>query len=70
MTADEFAQGYAGRSGVTVEWLREHGREVRPCECGSDDCPGWQMAHIRELQWAVDQGIATPGERALLDWRA
>lgn len=51
MTAEEFAEGYARRSGVTVEWLREHGREVRPCDCGEDGCEGWQMAHVREDEW-------------------
>lgn len=66
MTADEFERGYAERSGVTVEWLHENGREVRPCDCDNDVCEGWQMAHIRELQWAVDRGIATPREKALL----
>lgn len=28
------------------------------------------MAHIRELQWAVDRGIATPAEKRLLTWSA
>ena len=69
MTAQEFALAYAERSGVTVDWLREHGREVRPCDCGEDGCEGWQMAHIEHLQWAVSQGIATPMEKALLDWK-
>lgn len=45
---DEFAQVYAHRSGVTVEWLSLQGREVRFCNCGDADCPGWQMAHVRE----------------------
>jgi hypothetical protein len=66
MTRDEFAAAYAARSGTTVEWLKEHGREPRPCACGEDGCVGWQMAHVRELQWAVDRGIATPAELALL----
>lgn len=47
MTATEFAEAYAARTGVTVEWLREHGREVRPCDCGEDICEGWRMAHVR-----------------------
>ena len=46
MTEQEFAEGYASKSGVTVEWLREHGMEARPCDCGEDGCKGWQMAHI------------------------
>jgi hypothetical protein len=50
MTKDEFEQGYAARSGVTVEWLHAHGREGRPCDCGEDGCDGWQMAHIEESE--------------------
>ena len=65
-TREQFAEAYARRSGVTVEWLREHGREPRRCDCEEEGCEGWQMAHIRELQWAVDRGIATPAEIALL----
>lgn len=48
LTAEQFAEAYARRSGVSVEWLAEHGREVRRCGCGSEDCPGWQMARVRE----------------------
>jgi hypothetical protein len=42
MTADEFERDYARRSQVTVDELRELGRVVRPCHCGSEDCDGWQ----------------------------
>lgn len=48
LTAAQFAKGYAERGGVTVEWLRQHGREARPCNCGDDICEGWQMAYVRE----------------------
>lgn len=48
ITAEEFAAGYAERSGVTVEWLKEHGREVRPCDCDYVECEGWQMAHLND----------------------
>lgn len=47
--AAAFARRYAERSGVSVEWLREHGREVRPCDCGEDICEGWRM--VREEHW-------------------
>lgn len=68
LTADEFAETYAARSGVTLEWLRENGRSVARCDCGEDGCEGWQMAHVRELQWAADKGIASPLElRTLAD---
>ena len=45
-SAEEFAQTYADRSRVTVEWLKENGREVRPCNCIYEFCDGWQMAHV------------------------
>lgn len=41
MTANEFESAYAARSGVTVEWLCEHGRVVVRCSCGADECEGW-----------------------------
>ncbi len=52
-TREEFAQAYARRSGVTVEWLLERGREVRPCDCGEDMCEGWQMAYVKEPSYRV-----------------
>ena len=64
----EFAEQYAAGSGVTVEWLKAHGREVRPCNCDYEGCEGWQMARLKELAWAVEVGIATPEEIALLNW--
>jgi len=42
MTADEFERRYAERSGITVAQLRALGRVVRPCDCGAEDCEGWQ----------------------------
>lgn len=55
MTREEFEQGYAERSGVSVEWLREHGREARPCDCGEDICEGWQMVHVKEESMFQDE---------------
>jgi hypothetical protein len=43
--AEQFAREYAERSGVTVDWLRRNGREACECECGAEDCEGWQMTH-------------------------
>ena len=48
LSAEEFVAAYAERSGVTVDWLRQHGQEVRPCDCGDEMCEGWQMAHVRK----------------------
>lgn len=42
ITADEFESQYAARCGQSVEWLREHGRVVRPCDCDYEGCEGWQ----------------------------
>jgi hypothetical protein len=53
--AKRWAEEYAERSGVTVDFLREHGREVRACDCGEPDCEGWQMAHVREDAWFAEQ---------------
>lgn len=41
ITADEFERAYAARSGVTVDWLREHGRVVVRCHCDEPECEGW-----------------------------
>lgn len=43
MTKEEFEEGYAERSGVTVKWLRDRGQVAAPCDCGEDSCQGWQM---------------------------
>lgn len=59
-----FARLYAERSGITVEWLKEHGREVRPCACGEIDCMGWQMAHTN------DDWIDNPFNEEEQDWQA
>ena len=42
-TKEEFEQGYAERSGVTVEWLHAHDQQAVPCDCGEPGCLGWQM---------------------------
>ncbi len=45
MTKEEFEAGYAARSGVTVEWLREHHLMGFVCDCGEKGCQGWMMGH-------------------------
>ena len=42
-TREQFFAGYASRSGVTVEWLKEQGFHAEPCDCGDETCQGWQM---------------------------
>ncbi len=51
LTRTEFEQGYAKRSRVTVEWLKEQGLEAGPCDCDYDDCEGWRMNHVKEDEW-------------------
>jgi hypothetical protein len=41
MTADEFEQAYAAKSGLSVEELRASGRVVVRCACGASECEGW-----------------------------
>lgn len=43
-----FEQEYARRSGVTVDWLHEHGRGAIPCDCDEEICEGWQMVNLTE----------------------
>lgn len=48
MTKGEFETQYAEASGVTVAWLRFHGRYAEPCDCGEPVCEGWAMGHQQE----------------------
>ena len=67
MTREEFEDGYAGRSGVTVEWLRVNGREAAPCDCGECGCEGWQMAFAESLERQEREGMRMlPRDRAAL----
>lgn len=43
MTREQFEQGYAERSKLTVEQLRELGCEAVPCDCSDPTCCGWRM---------------------------
>ena len=52
LTAEEFERAYAERSGMTVDELRALDRVVRPCDCDSDLCEGWQSVsreHAAEI---------------------
>lgn len=53
MTAEEFEQAYADRSGTTVARLRQMGRVVRPCRCGEGLCEGWQS--VSHVAWLEDE---------------
>jgi len=45
LTKGAFERAYAQRSHVTVEFLHQHRRVGKPCDCREDGCDGWQMAH-------------------------
>jgi hypothetical protein len=45
VNAEQFAEEYAKRSGVTVEFPRDRGLFPESCDCDEDGCAGWQMAH-------------------------
>ena len=42
-TVGEFEEFYAKGSGVTVEWLHEHGQRGGRCDCDFEECTGWGM---------------------------
>lgn len=49
MTKDKFEQGYAARSGTTVDKLHEWGMFAEPCvDCDYDECEGWKMGYQME----------------------
>lgn len=48
MTKEEFEKGYAERSGITVEKLKEFGQEGRACDCDEEICKGWQMVTVSD----------------------
>lgn len=54
MNRDEFEQAYAERSGITVEFLHEHGRYAIPCACATLGCDGWQMLHTKDPLDEID----------------
>ena len=58
ISAEDFERQYAERSGITVEHLRELGRVVRPCDCGEENCRGWQSMS-RERAAEYDECLRT-----------
>jgi len=49
MTKDEFEKDIAEIIGTSVECLRAY-QKVIPCDCGEEDCRGWQMANLTEYE--------------------
>jgi len=57
MTREEFIKGYYDRSGIAASERRpdgfqigSHRRVAVPCDCGEDDCQGWQMMAVGALE--------------------
>lgn len=46
MNRFQFAQEYAAHSSTSVLELAKAGRVARECDCGEEECEGWQMAHL------------------------
>uniref|UniRef100_A0A6M3JRZ0 Uncharacterized protein n=1 Tax=viral metagenome TaxID=1070528 RepID=A0A6M3JRZ0_9ZZZZ len=44
-TVQEFETWYANNSGDTIADLHNEGRYGAPCDCGDEECTGWQMTH-------------------------
>ncbi len=42
MTKEQWLDRYAKRSRMSVAELRLLGQDAYPCQCGEDDCEGWQ----------------------------
>ena len=55
MTKEEFEEGYARRSGITVERLHELGEIAVPCSCEYIKCKGWAM--VNEAAWKEEQRV-------------
>lgn len=55
---EHLEQEYADRSGVPLKTLHAYGRFGAPCDCGADDCDGFQMLHLWDK--LVDAGWTPP----------
>ena len=60
LAASAFEATYARASGGTVRDLHRFGRFAEPCDCGWEECEGWQMGH----QWedAIVEDFAWEGK--------
>lgn len=67
ITRQEFEVGYARRSGLTLDSLYSLGLAGAPCDCGEEGCEGWQMIHVSELRWTMEN-IENPLPRERETW--
>jgi len=54
-----FAELYAAGAGKTVPQLLAEGLRFLPCKCGHDNCIGWQVIHVDEIQYELSHGDIT-----------
>lgn len=62
ITAGQFEREYAARSKLSVLELRQHGRVVKRCKCGSSDCVGWQSLTqntVNDMEQDWKEGFAS-----------
>ena len=56
MTKRDFEKQYAKNSGISVEEFHQLGLFAEECDCGDDDCLGWQMEKSKEKIYSVKSG--------------
>jgi len=56
-TPEEFARGYAERSGISMNSLAKHGFVVLRCACEEEGCHGWQMQTLHWMQVRRSLGL-------------
>jgi len=54
---EEFAKRYAKNSDVAISFLIEHEFLIVACDCGEDDCLGWQMQTKEWLDTRKELGL-------------
>ena len=64
MNREQFESGYAERSGLSVEHLRNLGMHAIPCDCDEPECRGWQMSHETRVCPICEQ----PLDNAVSPW--
>lgn len=60
-----FVDLYCLLSGISIEALQADDRVAARCDCGTDDCRGWQMLPRDLAKWMQEQHMLPPGELGL-----
>lgn len=68
MTDNEARNAFIRRytNGTGSEGLNSRGRFAIPCDCGEDDCRGWQMGHPEEVERFLAELSEVPADTAAL----